>query len=283
MRVTRLKALSLLGLLILTVAWAPQPALAQEDPDLDVPYVPTPPEVVDRMLEMANVGPGDYVMDLGSGDGRIVIAAVQKGAFGHGVDLDPKRVREARENAEEEKVTDRVLFLQQDLFETEIREASVITMYLLPSVNEELRPRLLEDLRPGTRVVSHQFDMNGWEPDESVTVEKEAPTSHSIYLWIIPADAAGTWSVDAAGRSFQLHIDQQFQKLDLTLESGGQRLAVQEPELRGRRLAFTAEGREARYVFSGRVEDGRISGTVQIRDGDTTRVETWQAERDEDN
>jgi tRNA G37 N-methylase Trm5 len=155
--------------------------------NLDVPYVPTPQEVVDKMLEVTNVGPGDYVIDLGSGDGRIVIAAAAKGAIGHGVDLNPVRVQEAEENARRAGVADRVVFIEGDLFETDISSATVITMYLLSSVNLKLRPVLLKELRPGTRIVSHSFSMGDWQADKHIQVD-----NRHVYYWVIPANLRGT-------------------------------------------------------------------------------------------
>lgn len=152
--------------------------------DSDVPYVPTPQPVVERMLEMAGVDSNDVVYDLGSGDGRIVVtAAEQYGARGVGIEIDPQRIEEARQNAEEAGVTDLVEFRRQDLFETDVSEATVVTLYLLPTVNVKLRPKLLSQLAPGTPVVSHDFDMGDWEPEE--TVEMGADT---IYLWRIPEE-----------------------------------------------------------------------------------------------
>lgn len=150
--------------------------------DSDVPYVPTPRAVVDRMLEMADVDENDVVYDLGSGDGRIVIrAADQYGARGVGIEIDPERIREARENAEEAGVSDRVEFRQGDLFKADLSEATVVTLYLLPSVNRELRPKLFEELAPGTPVVSHDFDMGDWEPEAQDEVN-----GNTIYRWTIP-------------------------------------------------------------------------------------------------
>ena len=154
----------------------------------DVPYVPTPTEVVEEMLRVANVGKNDVIYDLGSGDGRIVITAAQKyGARGVGIDINPVRIGEARENALKAGVTDRVKFLQQDLFETDIREATVVTLYLLPSVNLKLRPKLLRDLKPGTRIVSHAFDMGDWKPEKTIDVN-----GRTIYYWTVPAPGAAT-------------------------------------------------------------------------------------------
>ena len=157
---------------------------ARQDVKKDVPYVPTPQEVVDEMLKMANVGKDDVVYDLGCGDGRLVITAVKKfGAKrGVGIDIDPQRIKESNENAQAAGVADRVKFVEQDLFKTDIKEATVVTLYLLPEVNLRLRPKLLAELKPGTRVVSNAFDMGDWKY-EKVAFVGEQP----IYFWTIPA------------------------------------------------------------------------------------------------
>jgi SAM-dependent methyltransferase len=139
--------------------------------ELDVPYVSTPQTVVEKMLDVADVGPGDYVIDLGCGDGRIVVAAARRGAYGHGIDLDPKRIREARENARTAGVEGQVMFLKEDIFKTDFSRANVITMYLLSSINLKLRPKLLKKLEPGTKIVSHNFDMGDWEPDKHIRLD----------------------------------------------------------------------------------------------------------------
>lgn len=155
---------------------------AQDRAGLDVHYVPTPQSVVDKMLEMADVKQDDYLIDLGSGDGRIPITAAKKfGTHGMGVDLDPARIQDANENAKRQRVTDKVEFKQQDLFETDISKASVLTMYLLSSINMRLRPRILEEAKPGTRVVSHSFGMGDWKPDRVEKVDGK-----TIFLWIVP-------------------------------------------------------------------------------------------------
>jgi precorrin-6B methylase 2 len=153
----------------------------------DVPYVPTNEAVVEQMLKMAKVGKNDVVYDLGSGDGRIVIAAVRRfgAARGVGIDIDPERIVEARENAQKAGVTDRVQFIQGDLFDADLREATVVTMYLLQDVNLKLRPKLLSELRPGTRVVSHNYHMGDWKPKETATVPVNG-IDHTVYLWVIP-------------------------------------------------------------------------------------------------
>lgn len=151
-------------------------------PELDVPYVPTRQPVVDAMLELAKVGKDDVLYDLGCGDGRIVITAAQKwGTKGTGVDLDPQRISEAKGNAQLAKVSNKVTFIEGDLFEVDFSDATVVTLYLLPSINLKLRPKLLSELKPGTRIVSHAFDMGDWEPDEKITVD-----GATVYLWTVP-------------------------------------------------------------------------------------------------
>lgn len=168
-------------------------ALSTPAPELNVPYVPTPQAVVDKMLEIANVTGDDYVIDLGSGDGRIPITAAKRfGSKAMGVDLDPIRIQEAKANAVNARVTDKVEFKEQDLFKTDFSKASVLTMYLLPTVNMELRPRILSELKPGTRVVSHSFDMGDWKPDKQVEVD-----GRTIYLWIVPEPNHQRSSIDA--------------------------------------------------------------------------------------
>lgn len=152
------------------------------DNGLDVPYVPSPAEVVQGMLKLADVKGTDFVIDLGCGDGRIVVTAAKEfGARGIGYDLDPERIAEAKENAAKNGVSDRAKFIEKNLFEAEIKSASVVTLYLLPGVNEKLKPRLLAELRPGTRVVSHSFDMGDWKPVKQVEVG-----GRKLHLWVVP-------------------------------------------------------------------------------------------------
>ena len=188
MRIHRLSVLAAASILLLPAigasaiepSFAPTQTLTAES--LDVPYVPTPQSVVDKMLDMAKVTGEDYLIDLGSGDGRIPIAAAKRfGTKGMGVDIDPARVYEAKANAVNARVADKVEFRKQDLFETDLSQATVLTMYLLPRVNLQLRPRILNKLKPGTRVVSHSFDMGDWKPDEKIIVD-----GRPIYLWIVP-------------------------------------------------------------------------------------------------
>jgi SAM-dependent methyltransferase len=231
----------------------PPPAPAAE---LDVPYVPTPPELVLAMLQLARVTRDDVLYDLGCGDGRIVITAAQKyGTRGTGVDLDPQRIREAQDHAREAGVTRRVRFLVQDLFTTDLHDATVVTLYLLPKVNLQLRPTLLRDLKPGTRVVSHAFGMDDWEPDR--TIETGGTV---LYLWIIPAQVAGTWtwtSPESPDPS-TLQLTQHFQRVSGTLQAQGLDMPLTEVTLVGERLRFTAlpqqPGRPGRLHFDGLVQ-----------------------------
>ncbi|MDX1671467.1 MAG: class I SAM-dependent methyltransferase [Balneolaceae bacterium] len=247
--------------------------------DLDVPYVPTPQPVVEHMLEVAGVGPGEYVIDLGSGDGRIVVAAAKMGAVAHGVDLDPDKVRQGTENARKAEVSDRALFIEEDIFETSISQASVITMYLLSSVNVKLRPRLLDELRPGSRVVSHSFDMDEWEADVTYDVKDESGQSHTVHLWIIPAKAGGTWSWEVDGVSFEGKIDQRFQEVDINVSAGGDYLRTVTTKLDGRRISFSVATDAASYLYSGRIEGDSIKGYVQVRAGEGGKIYTWSASR----
>lgn len=157
----------------------------------EVPYVPTHEKIVAEMLKVAKVGKNDVLYDLGSGDGRIPITAAKRfGTRGVGIDIDPARVTEARDNAVKAGVADRVKFLQQDLFDTDIKDATVVTLYLLPDVNLRLRPKLLAELKPGTRVVSHNYDMGDWKPLETITI-KLPDGDHTVYYWVVPPRAAG--------------------------------------------------------------------------------------------
>jgi trans-aconitate methyltransferase len=181
-----LAALALTGALLLTTMATVAQPLKPLEKIPEVPYVPTREKVVDEMLKVARVGKNDVLYDLGSGDGRIPItAAKQFGTRGVGVDIDPDRVREARENATKAGVSDRVKFFQQDLFETDIKEATVVTLYLLPDVNLRLRPKLLSELKPGTRVVSHNYDMGDWKPEKTITVNLPEG-EHTVYFWTVP-------------------------------------------------------------------------------------------------
>ena len=251
-----------------------------EAQDLDVPYVPTPQKVVEHMLDVVDLKPSDYVIDLGSGDGRIVIAAARRGATGHGIDLDPERVGEARANAEQAGVDKQVMFMQENIFDTDFSRASVITMYLLPTVNEKLRPELLDKLEPGTRVVSHSFDMDEWKPDKQLEVRDEDGDPHDIYYWVIPTKVDGAWSWTSAGRSFTLKVKQQFQEITASLADGnGRSYSVEASRLHGDRLTIRATNGEENLIFSGRVEGDTILGTMQVHNGQGKSYATWTATR----
>ena len=253
------------------------PALAEAGarPNLDVPYVPTPEDVVARMLSIADVGNRDFVIDLGSGDGRIAIAAVKdRGARGAlGVDIDPTRVNEAQLNAKAAGVSDAVEFRQQNLFETQLDKASVITMYLLPRINLELRPRLL-DLKPGTRLVSHAFTMGDWGPDATARVG-----NNDIYFWYVPAKVEGRWNVQAADGNFTIDLTQQFQKITGTALVGGASLPLRDTRLEGDRLDFNIEVSPGKVVtYSGKV-DGNSIEALSATKTDPRRATGWRATR----
>lgn len=224
-------------------------------PRLDVPYAETRAAVVDRMLEISEVGPGDYVIDLGTGDGRILIAAARdRGARGLGVDIDPVLVREAEANARSAGVADRAVFRARDLFETPLGEADVLAMYLLPEVNLRLRPRILAEMRPGARVVSHSFDMGEWRPDASDRVG-----GSRIHSWIVPARVDGRWTVSGVDvATAELVIEQHFQTFDGSVRHAGGELPVTGGRLRGDRIRFVADFGEGPRDFHGIVRGDRI-------------------------
>ncbi|MDE1467971.1 SAM-dependent methyltransferase [Aurantiacibacter sp. D1-12] len=223
-------------------------------PELDVPYVATRSAMVDTMLDMAGVGEEDYVIDLGTGDGRILIAAAQdRGARGLGVDLDPALIREATSTAEDLGLETRVQFVEQDLFDTPLSEATVVTMFLLPEVNLRLRPRLLEELAPGSRVVSNRFDMGDWRPDDVRRVG-----GYNAYAWVVPAQVAGTWRLEVDGRSIPIRLEQQFQRVQGFAAVGGEQL-VFSSVLNGTAMRFTLDlGGEQALVFDGTVRGDRV-------------------------
>ncbi|UCE40744.1 MAG: class I SAM-dependent methyltransferase [Candidatus Aminicenantes bacterium] len=258
------------------------------DYQYDVPYVPTPHEVVQEMLKMAKVGKNDYLYDLGCGDGRIVITAVKDtGCRGVGIDIDPQRIEESKNNAAEAGVTDKVKFLQQDLFEADFSKATVLTLYLLQTVNLELRPKILRVLKPGTRVVSHDFSMKDWEADKRTEVKLER-RSHSIYFWIVPANVSGTWnwiSSKASGKDqYVLKLEQQFQKIKGTLYINGSGLSIARGELVGDKLQFTVgrmlEGQTVRMLFSAKVKGNSIQGSLRTETDTAMKTSKWEAKRD---
>lgn len=226
-----------------------EPAVGQEGKD--VVWVPTPDALVEKMLDMAKVTPGDYVMDLGSGDGRTVIAAARRGARALGVEYNPEMVELSRQNAERAGLGARTRFIKADLFEMDLSPATVITMFLLPEINLRLRPKILS-LKPGTRVVSNTFTMGEWAADESATIDDDASCAASwctAHLWIVPARVAGTHKL-AQG---ELTLKQEYQMLSGTLRADGRTLAVT-GKVRGQDITITTGRRE----YTGRLNGGRL-------------------------
>jgi hypothetical protein len=258
------------------------PAAAQDMPFLEVPYVPTPQVTVDEMLRLADVKPQDFVLDLGSGDGRIVVTAASKfGARGLGVDLNFHLVIQSEESARQAGVENRAKFVQQDLFKTDLRQATVITMYLLPGVTRKLRPQLL-DLKPGTRIVSHDFDLQEWKPDEKTYIRK------NVFLWIVPAKVAGRWRMrlplPPIERQVELTLTQRFQEIDAHARMNGVPTNLWEPKLRGDRISFvmvdtTDRENEATLYFEGRVDGDVMEGELVRGAGFAAVRSRWQAMR----
>ncbi|HSH07803.1 MAG TPA: class I SAM-dependent methyltransferase [Burkholderiales bacterium] len=239
----------------------------------DVIWVPSPDKVVDRMLQMAQTTPQDFVVDLGSGDGKIVIAAAQRyGARAMGVEFNPDMVALSRDNARKAGVTDKVTIVHGDFFKVDFSRASVLTLYLLPDLNIKLRPRIL-GLKPGTRVVSHSFDMQDWEPDElSILDGKRA------YFWLVPANVAGRWSLALEGGTTQ-HVDigfeQEYQKLQGYAQVGEVLAGLRDARLRGADIRFTyVDAKGVRRAFSGRVTGDRMQGEYRSDPGTPGR---WRA------
>lgn len=257
-----------------------------------VPYVPTPQAVVDRMLDLAKITDRDYLIDLGSGDGRIVVTAAKKfGARGFGVDLNPVRIDEANANARKAGVTDKVAFYQCNLFETDLSQATVITMYLLPRVNLQLRPQLLE-LKPGTRLVSHDFDMGDWKADVAVRMDASdkfsgAGGDSDVYFWVVPAKAAGGWrsQFPVAGKpqNYEFTFEQKYQVVSGSAQVNGRAVKIVDAKLRGAELtfSFTAEvnGAPLKHEFSGRIDGGRIVGQAALSGSRLAARVEWIAER----
>ncbi len=253
------------------------PAAAQTP---DVVFIPTSMDVVLTMLGMAGVGDSDVVYDLGSGDGRLVISAAKRfGARGVGVDIDPDRVADGIRNADTAGVAGRVAFRQADLFETDLRPATVVTLYLTSSLNERLRPKLFRELRPGARVVSNNFDMGGWTPDSVAYVQGKAMARTPVHCWVIPADARGRWSVTADDRAIELRFEQQFQQVSGTATIGGHRAELTDVRLRGDSITFSIPGdsETGTMRFAGRVWGDSARGTVTLDAGAAPRA--WRATR----
>ncbi|MDP1952435.1 MAG: SAM-dependent methyltransferase [Betaproteobacteria bacterium] len=253
-----------------------------------VPYIQTPQAVVEKILDLAEVGPDDFLIDLGSGDGRIVITAAQKrGARGFGVELDSSLVEASNDAARKAGVGERARFFERDLFDTDIRQASVLTLYLLPEVNLQLRPRILTHLKPGTRVVSHDWDMGEWRPDAKVVLEGLAKPvmpiqASTIYLWVVPAKVAGSWRlrIDGAGdevaMEMEVELTQRFQEISGIARRAGGRTLLQSAHLRGAEIRFAVIDEAQRPSVPLQLF-GRVYGDTM--DGTTGAGRRWRAER----
>jgi hypothetical protein len=254
---------SLFVILISITAYAKDHGLTNA-PRLDVPFVTTPEPSVERMLELAQVTNRDAVIDLGSGDGRIVIAAVRDWGARRalGVEIDPLLVRTSRENARAAGVADRVTFKQGDLFDQDISEATVLTLFLLQTINNRLRPIILDTMVPGSRVVSHVFHMEDWEPDAQ-------DSYHNLYLWVVPAKVAGEWTLEGTENDITLVLQQRFQFIEGFAVVDGNWQPLTNPTLRGDEIRFHIEN----AYFVGQVNGSRIRAT------DDSGVTAWQAVR----
>ncbi len=249
--------LALCAFLLVNGAQA-QPAATEYKPSVgqegkDVVWVPTPDTLVEKMLEIARVTPKDYLMDLGSGDGRTVIAAAKKGVRALGIEYNPDMVELSKRAAEREGVTDKAQFMKADLFETDFSKATVITMFLLPDINLKLRPKIL-GLKPGTRIVSNSFTMGDWKADQTVTVKENCTSYCTALLWIVPAKVDGSWQL----KDGELRIKQEYQVVSGSLVSGG----VEQPvkgKLNGEQITFRAGKTE----YTGRVSGSTIEGSAR--------------------
>jgi len=252
----------------------------------ETPYVQSPKIVVDTMLEMAGVHAGDFLIDLGSGDGRIIIsAAKERKARGFGVDYDPRLVKLANDNARRAGVTDRASFFEQNIFQTDLGAASVVTMYLLPEYNSVLKPTLLA-LRPGTRIVSHDYGIDDWEPDASKKVPVPEKTvgfekASLILFWIVPAKVAGHWRSSVRTASGVTEVDirltQRYQRFEGKATLRGREVAIERPFLKGDYLSFRIQDGKDTLLFNGHISNSRIQGQT-IRGNQRT---TWRALRTE--
>jgi len=262
---------------------APAPTLAAELERSGGPYVPTPQVVVDQMLRMGNVGASDFVIDLGSGDGVIVLtAAKQFKASGVGVEIDPELVKLSNDAARKLGVADRASFLQQDVLQADLSKASVVMLYLLPDMMLKLRAKFFSELKPGVRVVSHDYEFGEWQPDEQITfevLEKEeviGVPQAVVSLWHVPAKVAGNWEVRVAGgKTYELTLKQRFQVLEGSVAVGGKPLPPPQLALRGSEFSFALPDGKGR--FSGRVTDNTMSGVVELPGAKTPA--RWSAVR----
>jgi SAM-dependent methyltransferase len=256
------------------------PAAAQQKPyepqvgqaGKDVIWVPTPDEVVDRMLRMAQVGPNDLVYDLGAGDGKIAIAAAKKfGARSVGIEYNPEMAKFAQGNVDKAGVAGRARIVNGDIFATDFSQATVVTMYLLPGLNMKLRPTILS-MRPGTRIVSHSFTMEEWEPDETSSMD-----GRRAYFWLVPANVSGTWMLEAGSDQAEISLEQRFQKIEGTVGLGHTQGGLRDARLRGYDIGFAyVDSNGVRREFTGRVSGGKMEGSFRADNGTEGR---WSASK----
>ena len=251
------------------------------------PYVPTPQKVVDAMLDLAAVKPRDFVVDLGSGDGRIVLtAATRHKARGMGVDIDQELVDRANGSAQRLGVADRVRFLKQDVHVADLSQATVLTLYLLPAMMVSLRPKLLKELRPGVRIVSHDFDFGDWKADRSVEIDTPekydiaGSWTSNVYLWIVPAPVQGTWRGSLAGSNgsrFELELKQTFQRLEGKLTRNGRQVELQDARVEGTQIRFAVPQGAGTEQFVATVKGDRMAGEIRT---DRNAATAWTASRE---
>jgi SAM-dependent methyltransferase len=236
----------------------------------DVIWVPTPEELVERMLRMAQTTPNDFVIDLGSGDGRIAIAAAKKfNARSMGIEYNPDMVEVSNRNAAKEGVAGKARFVKADIFESDFSQATIITMYLLPGLNLKLRPKLL-DMKPGTRIVSHQFNMDDWQPDEVTNID-----GRRAYFWLIPAKVAGTWRFQSGSDGLDVTLEQKYQTLEGTVKLGTVNAGLRDARLAGDKISFAfVDQGGVRRDFTGKVSGNTMEGTMKLETGPESR---WTA------
>jgi hypothetical protein len=281
-----METLRFLLIAVMTAMCSIPACAAEKEPErTGGPYVPTPKIVVDQMLAMANVGPKDFVIDLGSGDGVIVLtAARQFNARGYGVDIDPELVRQSNAEAKRSGLADKVAFHVQDVFKADLSKATVITLYLLPSMMVNLRSKIFLEAQPGTRVVSHDYNFDEWRPDDQIVLdvpEKEkinGVPKATILLWIVPAKVAGSWQVQLeSGEKYELSLRQNYQVVNgTTTTSDGAASKLGQVAVRGKEITFALGEGNARRQFRGTVSGESMQGNVSLGSGRSAR---WTAKR----
>ncbi len=262
------------GKLIITESYIPDESIRESDVGLNVGFVPTPRSKVDSMLNLVQLQPGDYLIDLGCGDGRIVIEAAKRGALAHGVDLDPLRIEDSWKNAKNADVLEKVSFEEANIFDVDLSQATVISTYLLDKINEALIPKFLDELKPGTRIVSYSFRMGDWEPDIILGEDCQ-----KIYLWTVPANVNGNWSLTANEKSYKMQINQKYQEIEVFISENEIPLSVSNVVLSGARISFTLSNPKdgIKYSFIGSVTNDVISGNVRSQSDNISSSSKWSA------